>query len=103
MQKSELRLIKNAREYIPQEKIDIVPRGTRGIYVLYKSRGKKKAKYPFYEHFDFLYIGMATNGIKGRLRKHEGTKKWTHFSFFEVWDNISDEEIRELEGLVEVV
>jgi hypothetical protein len=24
---------------------------------------------------------------------------WTHFSVFKVWDNISDDEIKELEGL----
>jgi hypothetical protein len=26
-------------------------------------------------------------------------KLWTHFSIFEVWDNIRDEEVTELEGL----
>ena len=27
------------------------------------------------------------------------SKYWTHFSVFEVWDNITDAEIEELEGL----
>ena len=98
MAKSELRLIKHALEYLPQSEVNVVPRGTRGIYVLYLRRGKVSAKS---HHYDFVYIGMAATGIRGRLikhRKHKGAL-WTHFSFFEVWDNISDEEIAELEGL----
>jgi hypothetical protein len=45
---------------------------------------------------------MATRGgIRGRLRSHRRKKKdlWTHCSVFEVWDNIRDDEIAELEGL----
>ena len=40
-------------------------------------------------------------GIKGRLLKHLSSKAdlWTHFSVFEVWDNITGEQIQELEGL----
>jgi hypothetical protein len=40
-------------------------------------------------------------GIRGRLWNHHQKKGalWTHFSLFEVWDNIRDEEIQELEGL----
>jgi hypothetical protein len=43
----------------------------------------------------------ATSGIRGRLDSHKRSKGdlWTHFSAFEVWDNIRDEEIVELEGL----
>ena len=98
MQKSELRLIKNAIEFLPQEEISSVPHGTRGIYVLYKRRGPKSAES---HHFDFVYIGMASGGIKGRLKQHIKHKGgyWTHFSAFEVWDNISNDEIAELEGL----
>jgi len=35
------------------------------------------------------------------MAKHVKTKGdyWSHFSFYEVWDNISDDEIVELEGL----
>ena len=93
MQKSELRLIKNAIEFLPQEEISSVPHGTRGIYVLYKRRGPKSAES---HHFDFVYIGMASGGIKGRLKQHIKHKGgyWTHFSAFEVWDNISDDEIQ---------
>jgi len=52
-------------------------------------------------YYDFVYIGMATAGIKARLKAHIRHKKylWSHFSCFEVWDNIGDQEIAELEGL----
>lgn len=46
--------------------------------------------------------GGVKAGIKGRLRSHSiGSKSrlWTHFSIFEVWDNITENEIKELEGL----
>ena len=37
------------------------------------------------------------------LKKHRQSERkcdlWTHFSADEVWDNVSDEEIKELEGL----
>ena len=98
MQKSELRLIKNALEYLPKVEVHIVPKGTRGIYVLYKRRGRVRADS---HHYDFVYIGMASKGIKARLNKHVKNKGelWSHFSFFEVWDNIREDEIVELEGL----
>jgi hypothetical protein len=53
-------------------------------------------------HYEVVYVGMATRGgIRGRLRSHRRTKRelWSHCSLFEVWDNIRDEEIAELEGL----
>ena len=52
-------------------------------------------------YYDVVYVGMATQGIRGRLESHVKRKGdlWTHFSAFEVWDNIRDEEIVELEGL----
>jgi len=31
-------------------------------------------------------------------RRRKGSL-WTHFSVFEVWDNIRDDEVKELEGL----
>lgn len=43
----------------------------RGVYVLYKFRGHARRK----------------------------KELWNHFSLFQVWDNIRDEEIAELEGL----
>jgi hypothetical protein len=98
MPKSELRLIKNAREYLPQNECNMIPSKIRGVYVLYKRRGRVNAQS---HHFDFVYIGMASSNIRRRVNSHKNTKGslWTHFSFYEVWDNISDEEIAELEGL----
>ncbi|MCG7980282.1 MAG: GIY-YIG nuclease family protein [Candidatus Thiodiazotropha endolucinida] len=98
MQRSELRLIKHALEYIPKDDFLSIPLNLRGIYVLYQKVGKNNAES---HHYNFVYIGMASNNIRGRIRKHKEQKGnlWSHFSIFEVWDNISDEEIAELEGL----
>ena len=98
---SEMKLIKNALEYVEQSEIRQVPKYTRGIYVLYTRRGRRSAER---HHYDVVYVGMARgqrSGIAGRLRAHRQRKGalWTHFSAFEVWDNISEEEVRELEGL----
>jgi hypothetical protein len=66
---SELRLIKNALEYLPKSEIKQVPRQTRGIYVLCRQRkplnGRRK-------RFDVVYVGMARRGIAGRLRSERG-------------------------------
>ena len=39
--------------------------------------------------------------VSARLRQHRRTKygHCTHFSVFEVWENIRDDEVRELEGI----
>jgi hypothetical protein len=45
---------------------------------------------------------MAADGsIRARLRSHRARKKnlWTHCSAFEVWDNITPAEVKELEGM----
>ena len=83
-------------EYQSVEEVLKVPKGIRGIYVLYKfERGK----------FDVVYVGMTTagdgGGVRGRLRSHKKRKSglWSHYSVFEVWDNIRDDEVVELEGL----
>lgn len=91
-----MRLIKRIAEFRPIEELNLVPRKRRGIYVLYRRRMRAGAEY-----FNVVYVGMATNGMQGRLRSHRRKKDglWTHFSIFEVWDNIRDEEIAELEGL----
>ena len=96
---SELRLIKNCVEYLPQSEVYRIPKLTRGIYVLYKYRPKTKM-------YDVVYVGMAGGEVKssigGRLRSHKRTKGryWTHFSAYEVWDNIRENEVRELEGIL---
>jgi len=95
---SELRLIKRCVEFREKKDIKNLPPYLRGIYVLFKKR-------PRLNKYDVVYIGMAagtkTAGIRGRLRLHRRRKGklWTHFSAFGVWENISEEEIKELEGL----
>ncbi len=94
---SELRLIKRCVEFLDTEQIKNVQPYTRGIYVLFNHR-PKLGKY------DVVYIGMAGGlkaGIRGRLKIHLKHKAglWTHFSAFEVWDNIREEEVIELEGI----
>jgi hypothetical protein len=46
---------------------------------------------------DFKDLKKGLRGIYVLFK--EKSKYWTHFSVFEVWDNISDAEIEELEGL----
>ncbi len=94
---SELRLIKNVLEYQPIKNISLVPIKTRGIYALYQEQEGGKV-------YDLVYVGMARgkeSGIRGRLSKHSKRKRdlWSHFSVYEVWDNIREEEVEELEGL----
>jgi hypothetical protein len=92
---SPLRLLKRREEFVPIEKLDDLPRGMRGIYVLYKHR-------PRVRRFDVVYVGMAAEGgIRPRLRSHRAKKKalWTHCSVFEVWENITPAEVKELEGI----
>jgi hypothetical protein len=92
---SPLRLFKRPEEFVPVEEVDRLPRGMRGIYVLYKER-------PRAGRFEVVYVGMAAiGGIRPRLRSHRAKKKslWTHCSVFEVWDNITQAEVKELEGI----
>jgi hypothetical protein len=74
--------------------VNLIPSGTRGVYALLDQRSVKE--------FDVVYIGMAPRGgIRSRIKSHKKseTKIWTHFSIFEVWDNIGENEVEELEGL----
>lgn len=79
--------------------IHCLPPGLRGIYVLYRhvpARSGRRSRH------EVVYVGMATTGgIRGRLRSHRRSKRdlWTHCAVFEVWDNIRDEAVAELEGL----
>lgn len=89
-------LFKNSFEFKPREDFESVPAYVRGIYVLYERKDDGA--------MDVVYIGMARgeqSGARGRLRKHlENPKKvWSHFSVYQVWDNIPKEQIEELEGL----
>jgi len=100
MSMSELRFIKRFDEFCPKTKATIneIPPKTRGIYALLNETQPGK--------FEVVYIGMARglkSGIRGRLHSHEKSdekrKLWTHFSVYEVWDNITESEVAELEGL----
>lgn len=96
MAESPMRLIKRIAEFQPIKNVELVPPKRRGIYVLYRRR-RRSGK----EYFNVVYVGMTTSGMRRRLSTHKRKKKdlWTHFSIFEVWDNIRNEEIVELEGL----
>ena len=102
VESSPLRLIQAKHEWIPIEDIGKVPRGLRGIYVLYHTpEGEKKKSKPTRS---VVYIGMSTTGIRARLLKHAAHEvkkgQWNFCSIFAVWPNISDEEIVELEGIL---
>jgi hypothetical protein len=95
----QLFLFKNYVEHVPkEEKIDkFVPRLARGIYILFNEVGDKK--------MNVVYIGRSTvgekQGVGARLVTHKREKKgWSHYSVFEVWQNLSNEIIEELEALI---
>lgn len=94
-----LRLIEQQRELISQDEIDALPKGLRGIYVLYCTDASDNPKKP---NRSVVYVGMSASGIKGRLRAHRKHKGdlWDTCSVFAVWPNISQGEIRELEGIL---
>lgn len=74
-----------------------IPKFVRGIYVLYQYRRRN-------DSYNVVYVGMAAKenaGVKARIKRHLVTKhgEWTHFSVFQVWDNVSEQEVAELEGL----
>ena len=92
-----LRLIKNATEYVHKADWREIPKFVRGIYVLYQYRRRN-------DSYNVVYVGMAAKenaGVKARINRHLVTKhgEWTHFSVFQVWDNVSEQEVAELEGL----
>src|SRR5260370_42504147 len=97
-EQSLLKIVKRWRRYELRGDWSRIPPRSRGFYVLYKKRIKGVE-----EKFDVVYIGVAglgtgvRRGIKGRLKRHDDRKKgWTHYSFFEVHDNVPREDIREL-------
>ncbi|MGN8188586.1 hypothetical protein ACTJLD_21620 [Burkholderia sp. 22088] len=94
-----LRLIEKRHEFIALEDIDQIPKGLRGIYVLYRTAKSDDPKRPFRA---VVYVGMSASGIKGRLRAHKRHKEgfWDCCSIFVVWPNVREEEIRELEGIL---
>jgi hypothetical protein len=98
-QQAPLRTIKRWKRYEPRGNWKFVPKHTRGLYVLYRKRPR--------DRYEVSYIGVAGlgptggGGMRSRLKSHF-TKKpgWTHYSLFEVHDNITREEIRETEALL---
>ena len=98
-----LRLIKCCLEFQPRAEIHDIGGKRRGIYVLYRKRGHIETKRgKLKERYDVLYVGMTDKSIRVRLKSHAKSKrkkKWTHFSAYAVWPNITKDEIRELEGL----
>lgn len=94
------RLIKRLAEFRPEEEVDLVPRGTRGIYVLFRQRRRANL-------YDVVYVGLSNAGIRTRLRSHRRSRTksalWSHFSVFEVRDNVSEAVIAELEGLFRLI
>jgi hypothetical protein len=94
-----MRFIKRWKRYQPRKNWSDVPWQTRGVYVLYRNRSG--------DNHEVIYIGVAGvgkdggGGIRGRLKNHnKKIKYWTHYSFFEVHDNVSRQEIREIESLL---
>src|SRR5579863_5512861 len=93
-----LRLVRSCAQWIPKAELELVQKGFRGIYALHRHR-------PRIKKYDVVYVGMADGeaGIRARLKAHANSKRkrkmWTHFSYFEVWPNITESEIAELEGL----
>jgi len=94
MAQSPLGLIKRAEEFLAVAKLSRLPPGMRGIYILYRHRRRL-------DRYDVVYVGMASSSIRARVRSHRKKKAnlFTHCSIFEVWDNITEAEIEELEGL----
>jgi len=72
-----------------------ITKGIRGIYALFKGRPQRKI-------YNVRYVGMSTTSVRGRLMRHREKKGplWSHCSVFQVWENIRDEEIKELEGIL---
>ena len=94
---SSLRLIRNSVEFVHKSDWQAIPRGVRGIYVLYKLNSRTGS-------YSVVYVGMSGSDggrVRGRIQSHVKKKasQWSHFSVFEVWPNIQEQEIAELEGL----
>jgi len=81
-------------EFQGKDQVEEMPKGARGIYVLYDHQG---------DSFDVVYVGLSKTGMRIRLLRHRQSREkssvWTHFSVFQVHDHISNAQINELEGL----
>src|SRR5713226_10583428 len=92
-----LRLVKWCAQWQAKKDLGKIPMGARGVYALHDKKS---------DHYNVVYVGMSASGqgIKRRVRSHSKSIRkgpgWTHFSIFVVWENIREEEIRELEALL---
>ena len=94
MRESTSLLFKAFHEFVPVADLSSLPKKMRGIYALYQAEPPEKR--------NLVYVGMTDAGAKGRIGRHadDKTGKWSHCSVFEVWDNITQEQIEELEALL---
>lgn len=88
-------LFSRSVEFCEIEQLDMMLPYMKGIYVLYQCYDDG--------HMEVVYIGVGlgkANGIKGQLMIHRDQQPnvWSHFSVFEVWDNITKKQIKELAG-----
>jgi hypothetical protein len=94
--------IKRYYEFIPTEKLELVPNNKKGIYVLLKKR--KKTRKHRKERYDVVYVGMSKSDIKGRLITHKKSKKksdlWNCFSIFEVDNKTTKRAIQDMEEIL---
>lgn len=93
---STLRWVWRMTEFRPKDDRVELPWKVRGFYALLSEEGHRKKRY----HVE--YVGIADD-LRRRLNQHaSGSKKrrWDHFSVFQVWPNITEEEIREIEGIL---
>jgi hypothetical protein len=88
------RFIKRVAEFQLPTESDQIPDYTRGIYVLLNKVAR--------DGFDVVCVGMTGAGMWSRIKSHRKNKRrtWTHFTLFEVHDNITKSEIQEIEGLI---
>ncbi len=91
-----LRWVRRMAEGIPKAQYRRLGYHVRGFYALLKKvRGK--------DAYHVVYVGIAKN-LRKRLYEHGkwGAKRdqWTHFCAFQVWPNVIEEEIREIEGIL---
>jgi hypothetical protein len=90
-------LVMRGAEFIPQNLKDKLPWKIRGIYALLNHERA--------HCYNVVYIGSSIEGpgIRVRLNQHAKERrkrgKWTHFSFFEVWPNIPEKWVLEMEAL----
>jgi len=94
-------VIKKCAEFIHKKDIGKIPKRLRGVYTLFKKREDRINNIVYY---NVVYIGLATKCIWSRINSHTKSRRknkhWTHFSLFEVNNNVRNQEIKDLEGII---